>query len=303
VALEVCDGKMEEGSMRCEANMSIRPVGTHALGMKTELKNLNSFSSVFRGIEYEFERQVAVVQAGGAIIQETRRWDDAREMTAPMRSKEMEEEYRYFPEPDLVPLQLDPEWIENVRRGLPELPEQRRRRYVKTLGLPSVDAAVLVANPDLSHFFDAAVRLRSADPKTVANWLMGDFSRVLNEAGMSARDSRLTPENLVTLIRLVESGDISNRIARDIFEETHRTGKGPDEIVRDRGLTQVSDENAIEAIADQVIADNAEIVAKFHAGKESVLGFLVGQLMKASQGRANPQMAQRILRSRLAAGA
>ncbi|MDQ2733361.1 MAG: Asp-tRNA(Asn)/Glu-tRNA(Gln) amidotransferase subunit GatB [Armatimonadota bacterium] len=300
VTLGVCDGKMEEGSMRCEANMSVRPVGQTELGVKTELKNINSFRTVFRGVEYEFERQKELLRNGEVVVQETRRWDDARGMTLTMRSKESEQEYRYFPEPDLVPLALDPEWVESIQKGLPELPEQRQLRYIHDLGLPVYDAGVLTASPALSHFLDSAVLLYPEDPKAISNWLMGDFSRLLNEEGIEADTSKLTPEHLVAMLKLVQGGVISSKTAKEVFEEMYRTGKDAATIVQDKGVTQIGDEKAIESLAEQVILDNPDAAAKFRAGNEKVIGFLVGQLMKVSKGRANPEMAQRILRAKLA---
>ncbi|HET6387252.1 MAG TPA: Asp-tRNA(Asn)/Glu-tRNA(Gln) amidotransferase subunit GatB [Armatimonadota bacterium] len=299
VTLCVCDGKMEEGSMRCEANMSIRPIGSAGLGVKTELKNINSFRTVYRGIEYEFQRQREIVESGGRVVQETRRWDEARGATAPMRAKEVEEEYRYFPEPDLRPLDLDPEWIDEIRRTLPELPAQRKRRYIEQLHLPSYDAGVLTSSPAMSRFFDTAVDLYPEGSKVVSNWLMGDFSRLLNEDGIEINESPVTPSMLVEMIKLIQSGIISSRSGKEVFEEMHRTGQPPDAIVKAKGVTQIGDESAIEALADQILSANPDVVEKFRSGKEGVIGFLVGQLMKASQGRANPEMAQRALRSRL----
>lgn len=299
VTLRVCDGKMEEGSMRCEANMSVRPVGQTELGVKTELKNINSFRTVFRGVEYEFERQKELLRGGEPVVQETRRWDDARGMTLTMRSKESEQQYRYFPEPDLVPLALDPEWVESIRKALPELPEDRHLRYIQELGLPAYDASVLTASPALSHFFDSAVLLCPDDPKAISNWLMGDFSRLLNEEGIEADQSKLTPENLITMLKLVQGGVISSKTAKEVFEEMCQTGNDAAAIVQDKGMTQIGDESAIESLAAQIILDNPDVAAKFRSGKENVIGFLVGQLMKVSKGRANPEMAQRILRSKL----
>ena len=301
VTLGVCDGKMEEGSLRCEANVSVRAPGA-GLGVKTELKNINSFRTVYRGIEYEYERQSDLLDSGEKVVQETRRWDDLRGMTAPMRSKEEEQEYRYFPEPDLVPLALDRSWVEEIRCSLPELPEDRRQRYLSDLHLPAYDAGVLTSNLALSRFFDETLQHYPDDPKQVSNWLMGDFSRLLNEEGIEADASKVTPQQLALLLRLIKTGDLSNKIARDVFEEMYRTGTPADQIVKQKGLVQVSDEGAIAAIADRVIAENADAAKKFRSGNEKVIGFLVGQLMKASKGSANPQMAQRIMRERLTSG-
>jgi len=296
--LEVCDGNMEEGSLRCEPNLSLRPAGQQAFGTKVELKNINSFRYVKDALEYEIKRQTRVLSEGGKIFQETRLWDPDRGETATMRSKEEAHDYRYFPDPDLLPLSLEPGWIDGLRKTLPELPAARQRRFVADYGLPEYDAGVLTASKPLADYFEACVTL-FPHPKTVSNWVMGELLRELNNAGISAAASPVSPERLVSLLHLVEQGRISLKVAREIFPELYGSGKPPEQIVQEKGLAQVSDEGALETIIDGVMAKNPSQVAQYRSGKEAVLGFFVGQVMKASGGKANPGKVNELLKKKL----
>ncbi|MBM4125100.1 MAG: Asp-tRNA(Asn)/Glu-tRNA(Gln) amidotransferase subunit GatB [Nitrospira sp.] len=300
--LDVCDGNMEQGSLRCEPNLSLRPVGQQAFGTKVELKNINSFKFVKDAIEYEIKRQTKVLNEGGTIRQETRLWDVDKGVTAVMRSKEEAHDYRYFPDPDLVPLSLDEGWIEAMRLALPELPDVRQKRFVSDYGLPDYDAGVLTTSKALADYFEACVALYN-QPKTVSNWVMGELLRELNNAGLSAAASPVSPERLVSLLQLVDQGTISLKVAREIFPEVYAgaaDGRTPEQIVKAKGLTQVSDERALEKIIDEVMAKNQAQAAQYRSGKETVLGFFVGQVMKASGGKANPGKVNELLKKKLA---
>jgi len=301
IYLGVSDGKMEEGSLRCEPNVSIRPKGTAEFGTRTEIKNLNSFRAVYRGLEYEMERQKRVLSRGGKIVHETRRWDDIGEKTAPMRGKELEQEYRYFPEPDLVPMSFDPVWIEEQRAGLPELPQQKKRRFVEEHGIPAADAEVITESRALAEFYEEATS-QYPDGKTVANWVMGEFLRLLNVAGVEADQAKVKPGHLVEMLRLIDDGTISGRIGKTVFEEMFQNGKRPEEIVREKGLVQITDEAAIEAVVDQVLDEHPEEVERYRAGKQELLGWFVGQVMRATRGKANPASVNRLLREKLDSG-
>ena len=296
--LEVCDGNMEEGSFRCEPNLSLRPLGQKELGTKVELKNINSFKFVKDAIEYEIKRQTKVLSEGGKIHQETRLWNIDRGETAVMRSKEEAHDYRYFPDPDLVPLKLEKEWIEGFRAGVPELPAARAQRFVNEYGLPDYDAGVLTASKGLADYFEACVKLFN-QPKTVSNWVMGELTRELNNSGTDVADSAVAPDRLVSLLQMVDKGTISLKVARDIFPELYGSGKSPEHIVQDKGLMQVSDEGALEQIIAEALAKNPVQVAQFKEGKQQVLGFLVGQVMKASGGKANPGKVNELLKKKL----
>ncbi len=295
--LEVCDGNMEEGSFRCEPNLSLRPLGQKEFGTKVELKNINSFKFVKDAVEYEIKRQTKVLNEGGTIRQETRLWNLDRGETAVMRSKEEAHDYRYFPDPDLVPLKLDLEWIDGLR-ALPELPAAKLARFTGEYGLPDYDAGVLTASRSMAEYFESCVRLYP-HPKTVSNWVMGELAREWNQAGIDASASPLSPERLVSLLHLVDQGTISLKVAREMFPEVFRSGKPPEQIVQEKGLTQVSDEGVLDALIDDVLAKNPVQVAQFKEGKPQVLGFLVGQVMKASSGKANPGKVNELLKKRL----
>jgi len=293
--IEVCDGNMEEGSLRCDANVSLRPKGAQELGIRTEIKNVNSFRNVQRAIEYEIERQTEVLDSGGRVVQETRLFDANRGVTQPMRSKEEAHDYRYFPEPDLVPLRIGQEWVERVRQDLPELPDARRQRFVTHYGLPDYDAEVLTASKALADYYEATVRLYH-QPKVVSNWVMGDVRRELNRQHHSPQQAAVTPTQLADLLRLIDEGVLSGKIAKTVFEVMYRTGKPAKTIVAEQGLVQMSDSAALEAVIIKILADNASQVADYRAGKQKVFGFFVGQTMKATQGKANPALVNELLR-------
>jgi len=296
--LDICDGNMEEGSFRCDANVSIRPRGTTKLGTRTELKNLNSFRHVEKAIQYEIDRQGDVLIEGGKIVQETRLWDPDSQRTQSMRSKEEAHDYRYFPDPDLLPLVVDDNWIEEARKTLPELPEEKRRRFIDQYKLSFQDAAFLTAGRPLADYFEACASLFS-DSRQVNNWVTGELMRVLNSAGKSIEETPVSPESLAELLRLMESGVISGKIAKTVFEEMAATGRSASEIVAKKGLTQVTDSSAIEAIVDKVILENPKEAEAFRGGKTKLMGFFVGQVMKESRGKANPQMVNELLARKL----
>lgn len=294
----VSDCKMEEGSLRCDANVSVRPVGSREFGTKTEIKNMNSFKALQRALAYEVQRQIEVLEEGGRVVQETRTWDETKGITLPMRSKEEAHDYRYFPEPDLVPLVIEREWVEEIRASLPELPDQRKRRYIEEFKLPAYDAGVITASRELADFFEACVGFYP-HPKTVSNWVMGDLSRLLNASNMEVTECPVTPKQLAGLLELIDRGTISGKIAKVVFEEMFATGKDAEAIVREKGLVQITDESAIAAVVDEVIAANPKSVADYKKGKDRALGFLVGQVMKVTKGKANPQLVNRLLKERL----
>jgi aspartyl-tRNA(Asn)/glutamyl-tRNA(Gln) amidotransferase subunit B len=299
-AVEVNDGNMEEGSLRCDANVSIRPAGASPLGVKVEIKNINSFRYLHRAIDYEVSRQIAAVGAGGEITQETRRWNTASGRTISMRGKEEAHDYRYFPEPDLPPLEVSPAWIAEVEASLPELPDQRRERFVREYQLPEYDAGLLTQSVELSSYFEATARA-SGNAKAASNWIMGEVSRVMNARGVEILELGVTPERLAELIRLVETGTISGSAAKTVFERMDATGHTAEEIVESEGLRQMDDVEALGAVVAEIIGANSEAVASYRAGKTGTLGFLVGQVMKATRGKANPQQVNELLRQLLVA--
>ncbi|MDE0032442.1 MAG: Asp-tRNA(Asn)/Glu-tRNA(Gln) amidotransferase subunit GatB [Deltaproteobacteria bacterium] len=300
--LEVCDGNMEEGSFRCDANVSLRPEGDEELGVKVEIKNLNSFKAVEKALEYEIRRQGEVLSEGGAVSQETRLWDPDAEVTRAMRTKEFAHDYRYFPDPDLLPLEIDDEWIGEIHATLPELARERRQRFIDEYGLPAYDADILTQRRDVADYFEEAVKAHD-NPKAVANWLMGDLFRVLKErkldAALRIESWPVAAGDLARMVQLVDESTISGKLAKTVFNEMLETGKDPDAIVKEKGLEQVSDTGALETAVDEVLSACEAQVAEYRAGKEKVLGFLVGQVMKATRGKANPQMVNEILRSKL----
>jgi aspartyl-tRNA(Asn)/glutamyl-tRNA(Gln) amidotransferase subunit B len=296
--LEICDGNMEEGSFRCDANISLRPAGTSALGTKTELKNMNSFRHVQRALEFEIRRQQALLESGSAVTQETRLWDSDRNVTVSMRSKEEAHDYRYFPDPDLVPLVIDEAWVEEIRSALPELPDAKRERFTEEYGLPAYDARVLTASRDLAGYFEAVVRA-FPQPKTVSNWIMAELLRELKRDERDIAQCPVPPGQLAELLELLDQGVVSGKIAKTVFEAMYASGKSARAIVAERGLVQVSDGGAIEALVDEVLAENPAEVAAYRGGKEKVFGFFVGQVMKKSKGKANPQRVNETLRRRL----
>ncbi|MFC0477070.1 Asp-tRNA(Asn)/Glu-tRNA(Gln) amidotransferase subunit GatB [Robertmurraya beringensis] len=294
----VSDCKMEEGSLRCDANISIRPVGQEEFGTKTELKNLNSFNFVRKGIEYEAKRQEEVVRAGGEIQQETRRYDETTNTTLLMRVKEGSEDYRYFPEPDLTDLYIDEDWKARIRAEIPELPDSRQKRYTEEWGLPAYDAAVLTVVKETADFFEATVAA-GADPKQASNWIMGELSAYLNSEQKELADVALTPEGLAGMIKLISDGTISSKIAKKVFKELIEKGGSAEKIVKDQGLVQISDEGALLTVIAEVLDANPQSIDDFKNGKEKAIGFLVGQIMKATKGQANPPLVNKLLQQEI----
>jgi len=292
--LGVCDGKMEEGSLRCEPNISVRLEGSDEYGTKTELKNLNSFRSVQLGVQFEVRRQIAVLEQGGTVAQETRGWNEQKEASYLMRIKEAENDYRYFPDPDLVPMCFDEAYIQTLRESLPELPLAKLQRYQKEFGLNHQHADVLCNDLEKVVYFEEAVGL-GGEPQAVYNWLAGDFAKLLNDNGLTPQQSKFTPAHLVDLTKLVASDTISGKTAKDVFAKAFEDGRMPSEIVKESGATQISDETAIRSLTLDVLKANQEVVEKYKSGQTNVKGFLVGQVMRQSGGRANPEMVQRIV--------
>lgn len=301
VYLEICDGNMEEGSLRCDANVSIRRAGEKGFGTKTELKNMNSFKFLRDALVYEIKRQVDVIEEGGRIIQETRLYDPDRGITESMRGKEEAHDYRYFPEPDLLPLKIDEVWIEEIRKTLPELPQAKRERFIREYGIPSYDAGVLTMSKPLANYYEDCVRLYN-NPKAVSNWVMGELLRLIKEDGKDINQPRafsLQPQVFARLLRMIDEGTISGKMAKDVFEGMYRTGKDPEAIVKEKGLVQVSDEATLLKVIDDVLKANPQHVADYKAGKDKLFGFFMGQVMKATKGQANPQLLNRLLKERL----
>ena len=290
----VCDGNLEEGSMRCDANISIMPKGSKEFGTRAEIKNVNSFSALQRAIEYEIDRQIEIVEDGGEVVQETRLWDDNSRETRSMRGKEDAHDYRYFPEPDLMPLEISREWVEDVRSKMPELPSQKRARYMG-LGLSEYDANVIVEQMGWALFLDSVLEL-GATPKIAVNFIMGEIAAYLKEEHIEITDTKLTPENLAELIAMIEKGTISNNIGKQIIIDMMKDGKKASQIVEERGLSQISDTGAIKEIVQKVIDANPEQVTAYKNGKVQLLGFFVGQVMKETKGRANPQAVNQLVK-------
>jgi aspartyl-tRNA(Asn)/glutamyl-tRNA(Gln) amidotransferase subunit B len=299
--LGVCDGNMEEGSLRCDANVSIRPAGTTALGVKTEVKNMNSFASVQAAITFEVERQIKLVTSGQQVEQVTLLWDANRGVAEPMRSKEYSHDYRYFPEPDLPAIEVPASWIEQVRQAMPELAEQRLERYTRDWGLPAYDAAVLTDDREIADYFEAAAA-SVQDKKLVSNWVMGEVLRSLKEDKVAITDFRVTPAALAELLHLISKNVLNQTSAKKVFEGVRQTGATPAQIMKERGLEQISDESALAGVIDQVLAHHPQEMAAYRQGQQKVFGFLVGEVMKASSGKANPKMTQEILRRKLDIG-
>ena len=296
--LEISDGNMAEGSMRCDANVSVRKVGDERLGTRTETKNVNSFRFVEKAIQYEIERQIHELESGNKITQETRLYDSQANTTRPMRSKEFANDYRYFPEPDLLPINLEKEFIEEVLATMPEMPNQKRERFVSQFSLSEYDAGLLAVEKDLADFFEEVTKV-SNSPKLSANWIMGELSAELNNENLSIKESKVSSNKLGQLIGRIEDGTISGKIAKDIFEKMWSSGKEVDAIIKDEGLEQVTDDKEIESMIDEVIESNPEQLQQYRSGKDRLFGFFVGQVMKASQGKANPKQVNDILKSKL----
>ncbi|MCM3041958.1 Asp-tRNA(Asn)/Glu-tRNA(Gln) amidotransferase subunit GatB [Paenibacillus motobuensis] len=291
---DVSDVKMEEGSMRCDANISLRPHGQKEFGTRAELKNMNSFRGVQRGLEYEQYRQAEILDEGGEVVQETRRWDDSQGKTFSMRGKEEAHDYRYFPDPDLVKLYIDEDWKARIRASIPELPDARKARYTKDYGLPDYDAAVITSSKALADLFESSLE-HTSDAKSVSNWIMGELLGYLNSNGLELAAVKLTGQGLGEMVNLIEKGTISSKIAKTVFKEMLQSGKLPQQIVEEQGLVQISDEGAILAIVQEVVANNPASVQDYQAGKEKAIGFLVGQVMKQSKGKANPGLVNKLL--------
>jgi aspartyl-tRNA(Asn)/glutamyl-tRNA(Gln) amidotransferase subunit B len=292
--LEICDGNMEEGSMRCDANVSLRPVGTREFGTRTELKNMNSFRNVQRALEYEIRRQRSVLDAGGEIIQETRLWDANKERTFSMRGKEEAHDYRYFPEPDLVPIVVSPEWINSICCALPELPDVKKARFITEYDLPEYDAGVLTSEKALAFYFEDCVREFSA-PKQVSNWMMSELLRELKKEERGIESCLVNPQALARLLLLIDQGTISGKIAKTVFEAMIATGKDPELIIKEKGLVQISDAGSLEPIARDILAAHPKEVEDYKGGKNKVMGFFVGEIMKKTKGQANPKLVNQLL--------
>ena len=290
----VCDGNLEEGSMRCDANISIMPKGSKEFGTRAEIKNVNSFSALQRAIEYEIDRQIEIVEEGGKVVQETRLWDDNSRETRSMRGKEDAHDYRYFPEPDLMPLAISREWVEEIHAKMPELPAQKRERY-QSIGLSEYDAGIIVEQMSLALFFDKVLEL-GANPKTAVNFIMGEISAYLKETKLDITETKLTPENLNELISLIEKNTISNNIGKQIIIDMLKEGTSAKEIVEKKGLSQITDTSAIKEICEKVVEENPKEVESYKGGKVQLLGFFVGQVMKQSKGRANPKVVNQLLK-------
>ena len=290
----VSDCKMQEGSLRADVNLSLRPVGSEKFGTRTETKNLNSFRAIARSIEFEIQRQKEVLESGGVVHQETRRWDDEAGEGYAMRTKEEAHDYRYFPEPDLMPIRLTEEYIKNIQDTLPELPESRKARYIEELGLPEYDAGIITSSKHLSDFFEAATK-ECGNAKAVSNWIMTDIIRVVREKGIEYNELPFTPKQFAKLITLIDKGIISGSIAKKVFEEMVETGKDAEKIVEEKGLVQISDERAIKEVVDKIIAANPQSVEDYKNGKDRALGFLVGQCMKEMKGKGNPQILNKLI--------
>ncbi|MFA5286248.1 MAG: Asp-tRNA(Asn)/Glu-tRNA(Gln) amidotransferase subunit GatB [Smithellaceae bacterium] len=299
VYLEICDGNMEEGSFRCDANVSIRPKGQKEFGTRTELKNMNSFRNVQRALEYEVKRQQYLVENGEKIIQETRLWDDAQGATNPMRSKEEAHDYRYFPDPDLVPVMVDEAWVSQIRLGMPELPQAKRERFINEYQIPAYDAGVLTADKALAEYYEEVVKL-CGKPKMVSNWVMGDVLKFLNEDKRGIRECPISARSLADMIILIEEGTISGKIAKEVITDMYETGKTPQDIIKEKSLVQITDEGELVKTVTAIIAANPKQLADYRGGKEKLFGFFVGQVMKATQGKANPQLVNDLLKKMLA---
>jgi aspartyl-tRNA(Asn)/glutamyl-tRNA(Gln) amidotransferase subunit B len=298
--LEICDGNMQEGSFRCDANVSVRPKGEHAFGTRAELKNLNSFRFIEKAINFEVERQIDIIESGGSVSQETRLYDPNKDETRPMRSKEEANDYRYFPDPDLLPVVLDDAFLEQIAGGLPELPAAKRQRFCAEYGLSEYDADVLTTSRELADYFERVVASSGGDPKLAANWVMGELSGALNKAGLDIGASRVSSAALADLLRRIADNTISGKIAKEVFEAMWEGEGAADDIIAARGLTQITDSSAIEQIIDEVMARFPDQLGQFRDGKDKLFGFFVGQVMKATSGKANPAQVNELLRKKLA---
>ncbi|WP_022949812.1 Asp-tRNA(Asn)/Glu-tRNA(Gln) amidotransferase subunit GatB [Methylohalobius crimeensis] len=299
VYLGICDGNLQEGSFRCDANVSVRPTGEEKFGTRAEIKNVNSFRFVERAISYEIERQIELLESGGTVVQETRLYDAVKDETRSMRAKEEANDYRYFPDPDLLPLVIDDGFVEAVRRELPELPEAKYHRFIDQYGLKPYDAEVLTASRPLSDYFEKTIELSGGDPKLCANWVMVEVAGALNKAGLDITRTPVTAERLAGLLKRIADNTISGKIAKQVFELMWESDKEADALIEEKGLKQITDTGAIEGIIDEIIANNPNQVAQYLAGKDKLFGFFVGQVMKATSGKANPQQVNELLKAKL----
>jgi aspartyl-tRNA(Asn)/glutamyl-tRNA(Gln) amidotransferase subunit B len=299
LCLDISDCKMQEGSIRCDVNVSVRQKGSTEFGTRCEMKNVNSFNGAAHAIEYEAKRQIELIENGGTVVQETRRWDDVKGISFLMRTKEDAQDYRYFPEPDLKTIVLKEGFVEGITAALPELPNKKQFRYMQDYSLPEFDAGLLSQNSEKAGFFEECIKIGGTQPKTIANWLTGDITRILNDQGNDLCESKLKPKKLVSLLVLVEKGTISNTAGKTVLEEIFATGKEPEDIVREKGLAQVSDIFALEELVKEVLAINEKSVADYRGGKSNAMGYLVGQCMRVSKGKGNPQVLKELLQKQL----
>ena len=298
IFLSLCDGNMEEGSLRCDANVSVRPVGETSLGTKTEIKNLNSFRFLNKALDYEIRRQVRVLESGRQVVQETRLWEEDLEETRPMRSKEEAHDYRYFPDPDLLPIVIPAERLEEIRKTMPELPADRARRFGSQYGLDPGDTLVATRTPEFADYFEASAK-RARNPKSVLNWMVGDVTHRLRKDGRRLHESPVKASDLGKLIRLLDDGTISGKMAKGVFDRMYETGKSPGAIVREQNLTQISDRTELETVVSGILESHSEAVERYRSGKRGLLGFFVGQVMRQTRGQANPKMVNELLRKML----
>lgn len=294
----ISDCKMQEGSLRCDANVSVRPRRQKQLGTRTEIKNLNSFRALERAIEYEAGRQIEAIEDGEKIIQETRTWDEEKQITRGMRSKEEANDYRYFPDPDLPPIKIEREWVELLKAALPELPDQAQQRLMEKYGLSQYDASFLTLTPEVLDYFDQCLTLYG-DAKTISNWMMGELSKFLNQNNVEISDCKIKPTAFTSLLSLIDKGTISGKMAKTVFEDMFNTGKEPDSIIKDKGMVQISDESTLIKLIDETLTVNPGVVEDYRNGKEKAFGFFVGQVMKATKGQANPAVVNTLLKERL----
>ena len=296
--LEICTGNMEEGSFRCDANVSVRPKGQKEFGTRVEVKNMNSFKHVEKALEYEIKRQIAVLEGGDAVVQETRLWDANEGVTVSMRGKEEAHDYRYFPDPDLVPLKIDESWVADIQKGLPELPGEKKDRFVRQYQIPEYDAEILTSTKAMANYYEECVRL-FAEPKTVSNWMMGDLLKELKRDEREIDQCPVTPRHLSEMLSMVKAGTISGKIAKDVFEEMYQTGEQPEKIVKEKGWVQILDEGEIETAITRVMEGNPKQVEDYRNGKEKLFGFFVGEVMKQTKGKANPKLVNDLLKKKL----
>jgi aspartyl-tRNA(Asn)/glutamyl-tRNA(Gln) amidotransferase subunit B len=298
--LGICSGNMEEGALRCDANVSVRPKGAEKFGVNTEVKNMNSFRGVEKALTYEIKRQIEILDAGGIVKKETLLWDEKKQMSFAMRTKEESHDYRYFPEPDLVTLAVSKEWIDEIKKSLPELPEEKKQRFVTEYKIPEYDAGVLTSSKELANYYEECVKYHP-DPKTVSNWVMGQVLRELKERKIEIKEFLVNPGNLAGLLKEIDKKTISGKMAKEIFHQMAQTGKSASQIISEKGLAQISDERELSRIVDEVLTENPENVKMYYAGKDKLYGFFVGQVMKKTQGKANPKLVNEVLKAKLSA--